>query len=114
MKSLVGISEKLELGLVEKDFEELLECHDEDISNDDLQQLEEQQRPEEEMEEEEAQPKKFDTKKLAESFLRPSHSEMKWIPMWSVAPVLQILCTVCLSVIVIFTMKRKGRQSNLR
>ncbi|XP_068205372.1 tigger transposable element-derived protein 1-like [Palaemon carinicauda] len=95
LSTLVGLSDQLELDLQEEDFEELLESHGEELSNQDLIELEAQQRvlpyclialffvwvppgPSlglctfvEEEEEEEKTPvpmKKFETKLLAEWF----------------------------------------------
>uniref|UniRef100_A0AAQ5X1R0 HTH CENPB-type domain-containing protein n=1 Tax=Amphiprion ocellaris TaxID=80972 RepID=A0AAQ5X1R0_AMPOC len=69
LSTLVGLSEKLELDLEEEDFEELLESHGEELSNQDLMELEAQQRVEEEEEDETPVPmKKFETKLLAEGF----------------------------------------------
>ncbi|XP_068246736.1 tigger transposable element-derived protein 1-like [Palaemon carinicauda] len=69
LSTLVGLSDKLELDLQEEDFEELLESHGEEMSNQDLMELEAQQRVEEEEEEETPVPmKKFETKLLAEGF----------------------------------------------
>ncbi|XP_067932973.1 tigger transposable element-derived protein 1-like [Watersipora subatra] len=70
LSTLVGLSDKLELDLQEEDFEELLESHGEELSNQDLMELEAQQRVEEEEEEEETPVpmKKFETKLLAEGF----------------------------------------------
>ncbi|XP_067939774.1 tigger transposable element-derived protein 1-like [Watersipora subatra] len=71
LSTLVGLSDKLELDLQEKDFEELLESHGEELSNQDLMELEAQQRVEEEEKEEEETPvsmKKFETKLLTEGF----------------------------------------------
>ncbi|XP_068229455.1 tigger transposable element-derived protein 1-like [Palaemon carinicauda] len=69
LSTLIGLSDKLELDLQEEDFEELLESHGEELSNQDLMELEAQQRVEEEEEEETPVPmKKFETKLLAEGF----------------------------------------------
>ncbi|XP_068247804.1 tigger transposable element-derived protein 1-like [Palaemon carinicauda] len=69
LSTLVSLSDKLELDLQEEDFEELLESHGEEMSNQDLMELEAQQRVEEEEEEETPVPmKKFETKLLAEGF----------------------------------------------
>ncbi|XP_067944942.1 tigger transposable element-derived protein 1-like [Watersipora subatra] len=69
LSMLVGLSDKLELDLQEEDFEELLESHGAELSNQDLIELEAQQRVEEEEEEETPVPmKKFETKLLAEGF----------------------------------------------
>ena len=64
-----------------KDFEQLLESHEQELTNQDLVEMEEQQRVEEEMDEEEVQPKKFDTKRLAESFLYIDKAIALWDEM---------------------------------
>ena len=52
----------LHLDLEEDDFEELLESHEEELTNEELMELEQMQRTEEHEEEEESVPvKKFDT-----------------------------------------------------
>ena len=68
--NLVEISKNLQLDLEEEDFEELLESHSEELTNEELMELEEMQRKEEQEEtEDEPLPiKKFDTKLLAAAF----------------------------------------------
>ena len=70
MNNLVELGNKLDLGVQEDDFQELLDSHDRDLSNEDLIELEAEQRrvPEDEEDGEPAHMKKFETKGLAKIF----------------------------------------------
>ncbi|XP_067945123.1 tigger transposable element-derived protein 1-like [Watersipora subatra] len=68
LSTLVDPSDKLELDLQEKNFEDFLESHGEELSNQDLMKLEAQQRVEEVEEETPVPMKNIEIKILAEQF----------------------------------------------